>query len=76
MLAPRVRAKVTAKSVTVNFLCYLTSRCAGNLWVALGESGCVVQYDPGTGKELQVLAPHLVNFFRALVVTHHVCVDV
>jgi sugar lactone lactonase YvrE len=26
----------------------------GMLWVALGESGCVVQYDPKTGEEIMV----------------------
>ena len=46
--------------ICVNFLvsiCEGTISCwtvAGNLWVALGESGCVVQYDPSTGEELQV----------------------
>ena len=30
---------------------------AGKLWVVLGEGGCVAQYDPATGQELQVTTP-------------------
>lgn len=30
----------------------MTIDAAGKLWVVLGESGCVVQYDPETGREM------------------------
>lgn len=37
----------------------LTSDSAGNLWIALGEGGCVAQFDPRTDKELMVRILHL-----------------
>lgn len=39
----------------------MTIDCDGNLWVALGESGCVVQYDPRTGDELMVCCLPILN---------------
>ena len=34
----------------------MTIDAAGRLWVVLGESGCVVQYDPATARQLSAVA--------------------
>lgn len=44
----------------------LTSDFAGNLWIALGEGGCVAQFDPRTDKELMVRILYLCRLHRAV----------
>lgn len=33
----------------------MTIDAAGKLWIALGESGCVAQYDPASGRQLSAI---------------------